>query len=91
MTVIENQTTAAHQYAELWRTLMPEIEQPGHDQFMIWAGCYTEKQVTRGINGAARKLRAMRNISQAMNGDDVARYAASIMRNEAMGIRRFYR
>jgi hypothetical protein len=90
MTIAE-QTVAAHRYAGLWRALMPDIETPGDDQFMMWAGNYKESQITRGINGAARKFRAMRNISQPMTADDVARYATSIMRNEAMGVRRFDR
>lgn len=88
MTITE-QITAAHQYAALWRALMPDIEAPGDEQFVMWAGNYKESHITRGINGAARKFRAMRNISHPMSVDDVTRYATSIMRNEAMGIRRF--
>lgn len=89
MTIIEIQTTAARQYAKLWRMLLPDIELPGEDIFMMWAGCYTEKQVSRGISGATRKLRAMRTIRQPMTASDVFSYAASIMRNEALGVRRF--
>lgn len=89
MTVIENQTAAAYQYAELWRALMPDVQQPEEEQFLCWAGNYTEKQVTRGINGAARKLQAMHNASRSMTPEDVAKYASSIMRNEALGVRRF--
>lgn len=88
---IAQQMAAAHQYAELWRALMPGVEQPGTDQFLLWAGNYRDREITRGINGAARKFRAMRNISHCMTADDVARYATSIMRNEAMGVRRFDR
>jgi hypothetical protein len=91
MTIIERQATAAYQYADYWRALMPDVEEPGEDTFLMWAGCYTEKQVSRGISGAARKLRAMRTVRQPMTANDVLSYAASIMRNEAMGVRRFGR
>lgn len=86
---INQQISAAHEYAALWSALMPGVEQPGADQFLLWAGNYSQNQVTRGINGAARKFRAVRNASRQMTADDVARYATSIMRNEAMGVRRF--
>jgi hypothetical protein len=88
---ISEQMTAAHQYAELWRALMPDVEQPGDDQFLLWAGCYSEKQISRGLSGAARKYRAMRNISQPMTAEDVGKYASSIMRHEVSGVRRFDR
>lgn len=88
MTVAE-QKAQAQEYADLWQALMPSIELPGYEEFLIWAGNYTEKQVTRGINGAARKLRAMRNINYPMSPDDVARYCSSIIRNEATGRRNF--
>lgn len=86
---IQEQMTAAAEFAELWQALMPGTPPPRKEQFVLWAGNYTVTQVTRGINGAARKLRAMRNISQPMASDDVARYASSIMRNESMGVRQF--
>jgi hypothetical protein len=86
---IADMKASASQYAELWRALMPDIEAPGFDQFLMWAGNYSEQQISRGMSGAARKLRAVRNNSQAMTPDDIARYASSIMRNEMMGRRRF--
>lgn len=85
MTILEEQTAAAHQYAELWRAVMSGVETPADDQFLIWAGSYKKSQVVRGINGAARKFRAMQNASRSMTANDVARYAASIMRNERAG------
>lgn len=88
MTIAEMKSSAS-QYAELWRALMPSIEPPATDQFLVWAGIYTEAQVSRGISGAARKLRAVRSLSQTMTAEDVAKYASSIMRNELMGRRRF--
>ena len=88
MTIAEMKSSA-YRYAELWRELMPTIPTPGADQFMMWAGVYTEEQIARGISGAARKLRAMWNADRSMTSEEVARYASSIMRNEATGRRRF--
>lgn len=88
MTISEMKSSASR-YAEFWQALMPDVLPPSGDQFLLWAGNYTEDEVSCGISGAARKLRAVRNLSQTMTSDDVARYASSIMRNEQMGVRRF--
>ena len=88
MTVSEQKTSAA-EFMELWQALMPGTAVPGQDQFLVWAGIYTNGQVSRGINGAARKLRAMRNVSRSMTPVDIAKYATSIMKHESLGQRRF--
>lgn len=87
--MVSEQMTSAAEFMELWQALMPGTTAPGKDQFLVWTGIYTSEQVSRGINGAARKLRAMHNVSRSMTNDDVARYASSIMKHEALGQRRF--
>lgn len=86
MTVSE-QVQAANQYAELWRLMMPDMGPPGADQFLLWAGRYSDDLVSRGINRAAGKYRKMRD-SQPMTLDDAIRYASSVMKNESLGLRR---
>lgn len=90
MTIIE-QVAAGHRYGELWRALLPDTVAPGEDQFLLWSGLYTESQVVRGISGAARKRRAVSRSGQFMTTDDIAAYAASIMKHEKQGTRRFDR
>jgi len=86
MTVIQ-QITAAHEYAELWRALMPSSELPGMDQFLLWTGRYSGDLVSRGINRAAGKVRKLSDTDKPMTSEDAARYASSVMRNELLGIR----
>jgi hypothetical protein len=86
MTVTQ-QMAAAEQYAQLWTALMPESEVPGTDQFLLWAGQHSENIVTRGINRAAAKVRKMRDTAKPMTLDDAMKYAASVMKNESLGIR----
>lgn len=85
---LQQQTAAAAEFNELWRAVMPKTTPPSEDQFLLWAGNFTNAQVMAGINGAARKLRAMQNVSRTMTPDDVARYASSIMTHEARRLRR---
>lgn len=85
---LQEQTASAVESEQLWRAVMPTVPPPGADQFMMWAGNFTGEQMNRGINGAARKLRAMWNQDRSMTTDDVSRYATSIMTHEMLGIRR---
>lgn len=87
MTVVQ-QMTAADQFAELWKQLMPDYEVPPRQQFLVWAGTYSDELVSRGITRAAGKSRKMRDTATPMSADDCVRYAASVMRNELLGIRR---
>jgi hypothetical protein len=87
MTVTQ-QIEAAEQYSMLWRALMPESEAPGTDQFLLWAGQHPDAIASRGINRAAAKVRKMRDTPTPMTLDDAIRYAASVMKNESLGIRR---
>jgi hypothetical protein len=87
MTVAE-QMDAANQYASLWKLLMPAFESPGIDQFIFWAGRYSDALVSRGINRAAGKFRKLRNTPESMSLEDAIKYASSVMRNESLGIRR---
>jgi len=84
---ITQQMRAADEYTKLWTLLMPHTPPPGNDQFLVWCGNYTSKQITKGINGAARKQRAMLSASQTMATDAVAAYASSIMKHEVLGQR----
>jgi hypothetical protein len=68
--------------------LMPDLGTPEMNTFMLWAGRYTEELVVRGLNRAAGKLRRMKSMSQPMTLDDAVRYAASVMKNESLGVRR---
>jgi hypothetical protein len=87
MTVSE-QMNAANQYASLWKSLMPDFGLPGIDQFTFWAGRYSDDLVSRGINRAAGKFRKLRNTPEYMSLEDAVKYASSVMKNEALGIRR---
>ena len=88
MTVTE-QMTKAPEYAELWRTLMPDCDEPGVDQFGLWAGQYPEHIIVRGVNRAAAKRRKLRDTSRPMTAQEAVRYASSVMKHESLGIRRF--
>ena len=87
MTVTE-QMIAAEQYATLWGALMPDLQVPAMDQFMLWAGHYQQELVSREINRAAAKMRKLRDTDKPMSLYDAMRYAASVMKNESLGIRR---
>lgn len=85
---VANQMEAAHQYAQLWAALMPDFELPATDQFTLWAGQYPDEIVSRGINRAAGKRRKLRD-TRPMTLIEAVRYASSVMRNEALGVRKF--
>jgi hypothetical protein len=84
---IDDQMVAAEQYEALWVGLMPDDDAPDEDQFLLWAGQYSEELVARGINRVARKYRKLRDTSEPMSVNDAIRYASSVMKNEALGIR----
>lgn len=85
---IQQQFTAADQFVELWKALMPELEPPDLQQFLLWAGTYSDELVSRGINRAGAKARKMRGTTTPLSAYDATRYAASVMKNELLGIRR---
>lgn len=85
MTIAE-QLSAAEQYRTLWKALMPDIATPSHDQFLLWAGSYTEELVSRGVNRAARKGRKLRD-TKPMTTLEAVMYASSVMKNESIGAR----
>jgi hypothetical protein len=85
---IQQQIETAERFAALWRLLMPELPAPDREQFLVWAGVYEEALVSRGINRAGAKVRKLRASATPMTSNDAERYANSVMRNEAMGIRR---
>jgi len=87
MTVIE-QMAKAEEYAALWATLMPNFGVPGTDQFALWCGQYPEAVIVRGVNRAAAKRRKKFDTTEPMSVRDAVRYAASVMRNEVLGIQR---
>ena len=78
--------TKAEQFEQLWQMLMPDIAAPDRQQFLLWAGTYSDDQVSRGINRAGIKVRKLRGTPGAMTANEAARYATSVMRNEALGI-----
>src|ERR1700684_960112 len=84
---IDEQMVAAEKYEELWDAMMPDADSPEEDQFLLWAGSYSEELVSRGINRVARKYRKMRDTSEPMSLNDMVRYASSVMKNEGLGIR----
>jgi hypothetical protein len=86
MTIAE-QLNRAEQYRALWVALMPEVQQPSTDQFLLWAGQHSEDLVSRGVNRAARKSRKLRDTSEPMTTLDAVRYASSVMKNESIGSR----
>jgi hypothetical protein len=87
MTVLQ-QMTSAEQFTELWRVLMPDLEPPDLQQFLLWVGTHSDELVSRGINRAGAKARKLRGTVGAMSGHDAVRYAASVMKNESLGIQR---
>ena len=84
---VQQQMTTAEQFTELWKALLPDCAMPTRQQFLIWAGTYSDDLVSRGINRAAAKVRKMRDTSP-MSTDDAIRYATSVMKNEFLGILR---
>jgi hypothetical protein len=88
MTVTE-QLTAANEYGQLWRALMPDLDAPGSSQLVLWAGSYSADLVSQAINRASRKYRKLRESTTPMSAEAVARYASSVMKNELLGIRQF--
>jgi hypothetical protein len=87
MTATE-QMQAAEEYKVLWQGLMPDEQAPDTDQFLLWAGQHQNEIVVRGINRAAAKTRKLRDTPQPMSRYDAMKYAASVMKNESLGIRR---
>jgi hypothetical protein len=88
MTAVQNQMVMAEQYEQLWKALMPNVLSPDRQQFLLWVGTYTEELVSRGINRTGSKARKLRGTENAMSANDAERYAASVMKNELLGIRR---
>lgn len=88
MTVTE-QLTAANEYGQLWRALMPDLPAPDSPQLMLWAGTYGADLVSQAINRASRKYRKLRDTDTPMDAASVGRYASSVMKNELLGIRQF--
>jgi hypothetical protein len=83
---IDNQIETANKFMALWRTLIPDLEPPDAQCFLIWTGTYREQEVLRGINRAAFKVRKLRGTANPMTPNDAERYAASVMRNEFLGV-----
>lgn len=86
---VNHQLRLATNYGALWQQLMPEMDAPGRDQLLLWAGTHPEDRVVHGINRAARKSRKLRDTASPMSLIDAVRYASSVMRNEKCGYRRF--
>lgn len=82
---IQQQMSAADEFTELWKALMPEPEIPDRQQFLLWSGTYNSELVSRGINRAAAKARKMKNTETPMSAGDTIRYASSVMKNELLG------
>ena len=85
---VQQQMTAAGSFSELWKALLPDHEVPAAPQFLLWAGIYSDDLVSRGITRAAAKSRRMREAGSPMTAADAVRYAASVMKNELLGIQR---
>jgi hypothetical protein len=81
---VRQQMTAADEFVELWKLLLPDCEVPEKQQFLLWTGTYSEELVSRGINRAAAKVRKMRSTDTPMSAGDAVRYAASVMKNELL-------
>jgi hypothetical protein len=88
MTAVQNQMVMAEQYEQLWKALMPEVSSPDRQQFLLWVGTYSEELVSRGINRTGSKARKLRSTENAMTANEAERYAASVMRNELLGIQK---
>jgi len=87
VTVNEQMATAA-QFRYLWTALMPNLQVPPSQQFLVWSGTYPPELVSRGINRATGKVRKMLGTATPMTSDDAMRYATSVMRNELLGVPR---
>lgn len=85
---VQHQFIVAEQFVELWRAVMPHLEPPELQQFLLWAGTYSDELVSRGINRAGAKARKLLGTTTPMTAFDATRYAASVMRNELLGVRR---
>jgi hypothetical protein len=85
---VQEQMTMASSFAELWKALLPQYKVPAAQQFLLWAGTYPEELVSRGISRAAAKSQRMQESGKSMAAEEAIRYAASVMKNELLGIRR---
>lgn len=85
---VNEQMTAAYEYRQLWQALIPDEPAPDNDTFLLWAGQHQSEIVVRGINRAAAKMRKLRDTFTPMTRYDAMKYAASVMKNESLGIRR---
>jgi hypothetical protein len=86
---VKEQLSAAHEFAELWTALIPDLAVPPTDTFVRWAGAYSPELVSLGINRAGRKYRKLRESGTPMNSEDTERYASSVMKNEKLGLHKF--
>jgi hypothetical protein len=75
--------------ARVWDAAIPGIPLPPTNVFASWVLTYDEAEVVYAIGKVSKKARRMQLDGTAMNTEDVVRYAASIMRNEKLGVRKF--
>ena len=86
--IVQQQIKTATEFAGLWTALMPDLEPPDTNQFLLWVGSYSDELVGKGITRAACKARKLSGTETPMSAFDAMRYAASVMKNEFLGIRR---
>ncbi len=79
---IQEQKAAVQAAQELWALVLPNVEPPDPYRFWTWATTFPASAVTRGITRAAAKHRKM-SYSSPMTAEETARYASSVIRNEA--------
>lgn len=85
---VQQQKETATEFVELWTALLPDLEPPDTNQFLLWVGSYSDELVSKGITRAACKARKLRGSETPMTAFDATRYAASVMKNEFLGVRR---
>jgi hypothetical protein len=80
---IQEQTAAVEEAQQLWALVLPDVQAPDSFRFWTWATTFPAAAVTRGITRSAAKHRKMSYSSTPMTAEETARYASSVIRNEA--------
>lgn len=73
---IVEQVERTRTYQHFWSMLMPDVEPPPEQRFLIWMGSYDSAIIERGIRRASRKHAKGEN-----SATNLSVYADSVMRH----------
>jgi hypothetical protein len=75
---IEQEQQLAGVIKQYWKTLLPRLDVPTQEQFLVWAGTYDEGTIRHGIRRTAAKNFGLNG---TMTFEDCLKYASGVMYN----------